>query len=255
MLSNADSNRLSLANDSDQLLERLICVLPRTPDQPWHSMDDAYHAKLWDILPQECSISGVGTDDTIILDGCRAANVRWKSFTQVTHIRRLTWRRLAAEYMLRSSGYVFYLSIILMVIFPVIGIPFFIYALIWLGLSPYLLRMLYLGKFLGQQGWLFGFEGYMDIDTIERQIFGGRLGRMRWTPFSSPLSRHHRNEYGECVPDDPCSDPAVRALVEKCKNAQPGDQRIFTLVDTGKCFLSPPIHYSLNTWLTPNQAT
>lgn len=41
--------RLSLANGSDQLLERLICVLPKHPDQPWHSMDDAFGAKLWDI--------------------------------------------------------------------------------------------------------------------------------------------------------------------------------------------------------------
>jgi hypothetical protein len=37
--------RLSLANGSDQLLERLICVLPKEPDQPWHSMNDAYGAK------------------------------------------------------------------------------------------------------------------------------------------------------------------------------------------------------------------
>lgn len=68
---------LSLANGSDQLLERLICVLPKSPDQPWHSMDDAYDAKLWDILPQDVGIAGVGEDDSIILDGCRAANVRW----------------------------------------------------------------------------------------------------------------------------------------------------------------------------------
>lgn len=40
-------------------------------------MDDAYHAKLWDILPQDVGIAGVGEDDSIIIDGCRAANVRW----------------------------------------------------------------------------------------------------------------------------------------------------------------------------------
>lgn len=40
-------------------------------------MDDAYGAKLWDILPQDVGIAGVGEDDSIILDGCRAANVRW----------------------------------------------------------------------------------------------------------------------------------------------------------------------------------
>jgi len=73
----------------------------------------------------------------------------------------------------------------------------------------------------------------MDIDMIEQQIFGARLGRLKWSPYSSPLSRHHKNDYGECVADDPTSDPAIAALVERCMHAQPGEQRIFTIVDTG----------------------
>ena len=77
----------------------------------------------------------------------------------------------------------------------------------------------------------------MDIDTIERQIFGGRLGRMKWTTNASPLSRHHRNEHGECIGDDPTSDPAIAALVQKAKTAGPGEQRMFTLVDTGKSMI------------------
>ncbi|KAF2183969.1 hypothetical protein K469DRAFT_739696 [Zopfia rhizophila CBS 207.26] len=225
--------RLSLANGSDQLLERLICVLPKSPNQPWHTMDDAWDTKLWEILPQECSIAGVGQDDTIILDGCRAANIRWKSFAPVAYNRIFSWKRWIAQRMLHLGGYVFWISIVLCAYMPLVGIPLFIYSLILMGLSPWLLRMLYLGKFWGTQGWFFGFEGYMDIDTIERQIFGGRLGRMKWTPHSSPLSRHHKNEHGECIPDDPTSDPATKALVESAKHAQPGEQRIFTIVDTG----------------------
>lgn len=225
---------LSLANGSDQLLERLICVLPKTPGQPWHSMDDAYDAKLWDILPGNCSISGVGTDNTMILDGCRAAHIRWKSFAPVAHLQRNTWRRILAGLALHSSGYVLWTAVSLAAFYPKVGIPLLIYSLLLTALSPYLLRLLYLGKFWGQQGWFFGFEGYMDIDTIERQIFGGRLRRMRWSPYSSPLSRHHRNVYGECVPDDPTSDPSVAALVERCKHAKPGEQRLFTVVDTGQ---------------------
>lgn len=49
--------RLSLANDSDQLLERLVCTLPKTPGQHWSSMDDAWNANLWDIYPS-CQIAG-----------------------------------------------------------------------------------------------------------------------------------------------------------------------------------------------------
>jgi hypothetical protein len=54
------------------------------------------------------------------------------------------------------------------------------------------------------------------------------------------LFRHHRNEHNECIPDGLMSDPTVAALVFKGKTAAPGDQRIFTLVDTGKSFPSPP---------------
>ena len=39
--------RLSLANDSDQLLERLICVQPKFPGQPWQEMQDAWNIPLW----------------------------------------------------------------------------------------------------------------------------------------------------------------------------------------------------------------
>ena len=178
---------LSLANGSDQLLERLICMLPKTPDQPWHSMDDAYNAKLWDILPQDVGIAGVGEDDSIILDGCRAANVRWKSFTPVAHTRRDSWKRMIAKLMLRLSGVVFIVAIALLAIpfatsiLRAIGAFLLIYSLLMMGLSPWLLRLLYLGKFWEQQCWFFGFEGYMDLETIETQIFGGRLGRMKWT--------------------------------------------------------------------------
>lgn len=178
------SHRLSLANGSDQLLERLICMLPKHPDQPWHSMDDAYNAKLWDILPQDVGIAGVGEDDSIILDGCRAANVRWKSFTPVAHTRRDSWKRFLAKGMLRLSGIIFIAACVLVAIpglTNTIGVVLLLHSLVVMGLSPWLLRLLFLGKFWEQQCWFFGFEGYMDLDTIETQIFGGRLGRMKWT--------------------------------------------------------------------------
>jgi len=229
---------LSLANGSDQLLERLICVLPKDPSQPWHTMDDAYGAKLWDILPMETSVSAIGNDDTVILDGCRAANIRWKSFAPVAHTRVFSWRRWLAFKLIHLSGYTFYFSMILLIVFPLIGIPMFIYSAILIGMSPWLLRVMYQGKFWRTQGWFFGFEGYMDIDTIERQIFGARLGRLKWTPYSSPLSRHHKNVHGECVPDDPCSDPETAALVNAAMHARPGEQRMFTIVDTGMSSMS-----------------
>lgn len=242
-----------MANGSDQLLERLICVLPKTPNQPWHSMDDAYGAKLWEFLPEGVEISGIGHDDTVILDGCRAANVRWKSFTPVANTRRESWGRWIAEMLLRLGGLTFAIGIVLVSIPSVqslngqglsstqgAGVFLIIYSIFLMFLSPWLLRLLYLGKFWGQQCWLFGFEGYMSIETIEEQIFGGRFGRLRWSAHASPLSRHERNKHNECVAIDPTNDPEVKALVEKCKYAGPGEQRLFTLVDTGKLDRTPP---------------
>lgn len=54
---------------------------------------------------------------------------------------------------------------------------------------------------------------------------------------ASPLSRHYRNPNGECVAIDPTSDPVVAELVQKAKTAGPGDQRLFTLVDTGESII------------------
>lgn len=43
--------RLSLVNNSEKLLERLICILPRRADQEWWDMNDAFSVNLWDIYP------------------------------------------------------------------------------------------------------------------------------------------------------------------------------------------------------------
>lgn len=102
-LADLPSYRLSLANDSDLLLERLACVLPRDPNQPWYAMDDAYGASLWDIYPS-CQIAGIGDDNTIIVDGARGANVRWKSFASVHVLRRWSWTRLLFRILLHTSS-------------------------------------------------------------------------------------------------------------------------------------------------------
>ena len=104
--------RLSLANDSDSLLERLACVLPRNPDQPWYSMEDAYDTKLWDINPS-CQAAGIGDDNTIILDGARGANVRWKSFASVHVLRRWSWTRVIFRILLHTSSLAFIVAVVL----------------------------------------------------------------------------------------------------------------------------------------------
>jgi hypothetical protein len=228
--------RLSLANDSDMLLERLVCVHPRTPDQRWLSTEDAWNAQLWDIYP-DIQIAGVCNNDTIILDGAHGAAIRWKSFAPVAYLVRASWKRLLANTLFRISPLVFFVAITLLSLSFAIGYApiatlLLLVSLVPILAAPYLVRLQYGGKLWGTQAWFFGVEGYLDIETIESNIFGTYHGRLTWSPSGSPLSRHKANKHGECVGLDPTSDPEVRRLVEQARTSALGEQKIFTLVDT-----------------------
>lgn len=230
--------RLSLANDSNMLLERLICVLPKTANQPWHDMEDEWGVVLWDIYPTT-QICGIGDNDTVILDNARAASIRWKAFTHVLTFVAGSWRRTFVRYAFRSSSYVFYLGIVFVGLgragnsaFTALGAILLVIGAVFTLLSPYLIRLLYTGKCRGAQPWFFGFEGYLDLQTIERHVYGANVGYLSWSTNGSPLSRHQSNEYGECEGLDPTTDPNTAARVRRAVNSAMGEEKIFTLVDT-----------------------
>lgn len=250
--------RLSLANDSDRLLERLIATLPMHQSQPWYSMKDEYGVKLWDIEPS-VGIAGIGQDDTVIIDGARGAAVRWKGFKRVAYARKFSFKRWAALWLLRISGVLWLVGVGLLFkggSSPGPNPPKTAGAILLTFMSfvvfttPHLVRVLFRGKLWDPQPWLFAFEGYLPIEDIEKQIFGARLNRLEWAPYSSPLSRHSRNEYGECCGRDPTTDSNIKAFVERAKKSRYGEQKvsysiivrnksvvdaflqIFTLVDT-----------------------
>jgi hypothetical protein len=107
-----------------------------------------------------------------------------------------------------------------------VGFLFLIFGIAGWLMAPRLLHLILGGKFWNTQAAMFGFEGYINLATIERSIFGGNFGRLSWAPNGSPLSRHHKNSFGECIGDDPTDDIEIRNLVEKAKSAGPGDQRV-----------------------------
>ncbi|KAH8646611.1 hypothetical protein BGZ60DRAFT_535595 [Tricladium varicosporioides] len=252
--------RLSLINDSDLLLERLICTLPKKPNQPWHDMTDAYGSSLWDIYP-DCQVAGVGEDDTVVIDGAYATSIRWKAFHRIWYFRRFTWKRWFSWKLLHCASWLVLIGIILMgtggsmagagaasssfsyssyayydisaaTMYVGVGVLFFLLGgVLWL-MAPRLLTIILGGKFWNTQAAVFGFEGYLNLATIERSIFGGSFGRLSWSTNGSPLSRHMKNEFGECVGLDPTEDHDVRTLVDQAKKVGPGEQRIFTLIDT-----------------------
>ena len=224
--------RLSLANDSDMLLERLICMLPKDQKGDWSTMDDYWNVKLWDIYPS-CQIAGIGYDDTVLIDGAFGATIRWDSFARVATFTRETWTRLIARCILRGSPIWFVIGVLATVLGGGVGATLLILALFPILFSPVLVNHIYGGKIWRTQPWLFGFEGYLDVETIETNLFGFSLDRLTWSPFGSPLSRHEESN-GECEGRDPvATDENVRLLTQRAawNNMYP-EPKIFTLVDT-----------------------
>ena len=237
--------RLSLANDNDLLLERLICLLPQTPSQPWFEMDDQWGVSLWDVNPTT-QICGIADKDTVIIDGAYAAAVRWKAFAPVASFTGESFRRTIFRYGFRSASYLFFLGISLTSTgvslkasgssaggsYIAIGAILLVISLPLILLAPYIIRLLYTGKLWATQAWFFGFEGYIDLASLEKHIFGANMGHLKWSTNGSPLSVPSPNEYGECIGQDPTSIPSTAQKVEQAINARMGEQRIFTLVDT-----------------------
>lgn len=93
--------RLSLSNDSDMLLERVLCMLPANRDAAWHDFHDAWGARLWDIEPS-CQIAGVVDDNKVTVDGAFAASIHWDSLESVAFLKRETMVRSMAKFILRT---------------------------------------------------------------------------------------------------------------------------------------------------------
>ncbi|KAI4178363.1 MAG: hypothetical protein L6R41_008419 [Letrouitia leprolyta] len=262
--------RLSLANDSNMLLERLICLLPQSPYAPWYSFHDHWNASLWDIYPRT-QVCGIGHNDTVILDGARAATIRWKKFKKVLVRGNDTLKRKLARLALSLCSIMFVVGVIFLIIgkntsrirgvpnsfsdrFIAIGAIVIVIPIIVILTSPVLIKWLYLGKVWSAQPWFFGIEGYMSLAEIEKHLFGANLGRLSWSTTSSSLSKHdswdqeHYEDY--CQGQDPSTYDDVKAklLPQKqpppSRNPQPYNsegeaqqqqyqqQRVFTLVDT-----------------------
>ncbi|KAL8832585.1 MAG: hypothetical protein Q9170_004829 [Blastenia crenularia] len=251
--------RLSLANDSNMLLERLICLLPQSPYAPWYSFHDHWDASLWDIYPRT-QVCGIGHNDTVILDGARAATIRWKSFKKVLIRGNDTLKRRLARIALSMGGVLFFTAVITLAVSGIVKhssnysasssavtTPLNVFGGILMAIalsiilaSPLLIKWLYLGKVWSAQPWFFGIEGYMSLSAIEEHIFGADLGRLTWSTTSSSLSRHsylnEQNYEDFCEGKDPSTYPDVAARIQQA--AQGGDEKqrekIFTLGDGGE---------------------
>ncbi|KAI4167130.1 MAG: hypothetical protein LQ343_007457 [Gyalolechia ehrenbergii] len=181
--------RLSFANNSNMLLERLIRLLPQSPYKRWDTFHDHCDASLWDICPRT-QVCGIGHNDTVILDGARAATIRWKSFKGVLLHGNDTFKRKLARVALAFCSVFFIFGVSMLASAAggaspsgsseliAIGAIFMAFSASILLASLILIKWLYLGKVLSAQPWFFGIEGYTSLPAIEKNLFGGDLGRL-----------------------------------------------------------------------------
>ncbi|KAK3945209.1 putative 3-hydroxyisobutyrate dehydrogenase [Diplogelasinospora grovesii] len=259
--------RLSLSNDSDGLVERMICLLPKpqrrisanavemATDQPRTmfealSESDQYETRLHHITPL-CQVVGVAhEDETVILDTCRATHIRWKDFPQAVVQRNYGIKKLVATLFVAAGLWWLTFGVQLAIYYipywaglvehvKVRLIAWLVCGFLFIGVllsafSPFSVRRLFGGTVLKSSPNLVAFEGVMRIAALEKTIFGNCTGRLTYAPSATPFSRdfRHPQERRGTEPtwiDDPDS---IRHLLPSPRH------QIFTLVDMGELSVS-----------------
>lgn len=101
------------------------------------------------------------------------------------------------------------------------AIALIVVSLIVLLAAPTYVPHLYTGKLREVEPCLFGVEGYVPLQEIEEVIFGAKMGRLKWSPYGSPLSRHrYRKWYREHLLED-AEDEAQQPFLDTAANESP----------------------------------
>jgi len=245
--------RLSLANDSDRLLERVICLLPYKRSASWHDWNDAWpEVRLWDIEPIT-QVAAIADNSTVVLDGAYGATIHWRKLHPVAFVKRKTAWRQVTKIGIRLGALYFIIAIILVAEarpktisgahlpanhpLLTIGAILLVMTILVLIYAPWAMLKLYRGKFWATQGWFFGIEGCADIGEVEKCLFGGNHNRLKWSTNGSMLSRHrlgrvHNQTVHECLPQEPAAASWSKAKFDHERNLRGGIERLYTLIDT-----------------------
>ena len=253
--------RLSLANDNDRLIERMVCMYPQPGENIRNlfrgiSIPDQYGTHLWDINPL-CHVVGVGEEpNTILLNNCRAIPIRWKKFPRMQYKRHQGFKKWLAELFVRSGAWWMvtgaslawtyaplflantkssgsYSSNLSIYMEALVG-GFLAIGIILSCFGPRSVRRLFGGSVQQTTPHLIGFEGVLPIDELERIMFGNCNDRLSYEPSSTPFCR--RDPYiRQGLEPDFVNNPAELARIEA---ELPKNQRLFTLVDTGNLTVS-----------------
>lgn len=236
--------RLSLANDSDRIIERLTCMLPDAT-KTYHSafvLEDVLGAKLWDIEPL-CQVAGVGEGNEYFLDGCQGASIRWKDIPNIRLVGRKTWKKFYASVALRTGPIWFFIGILMLAAgnpnghaLLGFGSISFLIGTFLIFASPWTVQTMYGGKVWGATPRLFGFEGVLPLREVERHIFGNATGRLSYAPSSGALCVREpweRIGKGPAWLEQSGDGKGEGESEDDLGPTIPDGHRLFTLIDTG----------------------
>ncbi|KAI6008665.1 hypothetical protein EDC04DRAFT_2581855 [Pisolithus marmoratus] len=198
--------RLSMINDGYRIAERMLCMLPeKIPSKScWYADDDQYKAQFWDIEP-EVQVAGVTETGALVLDGCRAASIRWKDFPEVgVRTTKSGVRRLVAKVAVFSIPVIH--AFALQMLNPPAGalaLVFYGCATIFLILVPFMIAYSISGRILFTQPFLIGVKGAMKVEEASHYLYRAWLSRPRlvYTTSGSVLAQRCAGE-GKKTYDD-----------------------------------------------------
>ena len=218
--------RLSMANDSNRMAERMVSMLPHNvqPTACWYVDDDLYGSQIWDIEP-EIQVAGVTENGAGVLDDCRAAAIQWKTFPEVSFQTTEPWKReIAGRIPIFLPTVVLYAAAwSQQSTYTWVRNGLLIFAALVFLLCPIATMYAISGRILNSQPWLIGVKGVLSPDEAADRVYGATLSkhpRLSYTPSGSLFSRPSEGEIRE----------GLQIQYEEAKNIQRDD--IYTLVDT-----------------------
>lgn len=192
--------RLSLANDSNRLLERTLCMLPLRRDAPWTEIRDAWGAELHEVEPK-CQIAEVMRDDMgndiIVIEGAYGATIHWDCLDPIQFSKEISLVNKVAARALVTLPCFIAAVIGLLIQVGLLGFDpndtssrltltfamiVFIILMTLLLSAPVILIALWGGTLHSTQARFVGIKGHIHNSTIERYLFGYNHGRLREDP-------------------------------------------------------------------------
>ncbi|KFY47502.1 hypothetical protein V495_01940 [Pseudogymnoascus sp. VKM F-4514 (FW-929)] len=235
--------RLCLENDSDRIIERMVCMLPvrAAGERGWIGVEDALGASLWNVEPM-CQIAGICNDEAVIIDGCHAAFIEWGKIPRM----RFKSKKSRAQRWVKGilDLKIFFMAVYMSLFLATLTAQLTAYfmdarwdrrelTLLWYWLSvtpwaflmvgfvtPFLLPFIFEGEVDEIQPWLIGFQGMIPIEQLESLVFGNYAGRLNYSASSGLLCSR-----------DTLTRKGVAPTIDM--DTIPTGHQIFTLLDTG----------------------